>query len=91
MIEKEYPGLTVSLPLFFNNDESIDYETLTRYIKDLGTQNHISAVYSMAYNTRYKMLSDYELIELNTKIIQLSRDNNMNCYVGHPYTFNKKV
>ena len=76
--------------MFFNNDESIDYETLTRYIKDLGTQNHISAVYSMAYNTRYKMLSDYELIELNTKIIQLSRDNNMNCYVGHPYTFNKK-
>tara|TARA_B100000900_G_C20586798_1_gene719941 strand:+ start:1345 stop:2283 length:939 start_codon:yes stop_codon:yes gene_type:complete len=90
MTEKEYPGLTVSLPLFFNSDESIDYENLERYINDLAKLDHISAVYSMAYNTRYKMLDDDELLDLNIKIIQLSRDNNMDCYVGHPYIFDKK-
>ena len=44
MIDKKYPGLTVSIPLFFNQDESIDYKTLSRYLKELGIQKHISAV-----------------------------------------------
>ncbi len=90
MEDKNYPGLTVSLPLFFNSDESIDYETLIRYMSDLGSLKHISAVYSMAYNTRYKMLDDNELLDLNIRIIQLSKENNLTCYVGHPYIFDKK-
>ncbi len=90
MTVKEHHGLTVSLPLFFNTDESIDYKTLTRYIDDLATQEHISAVYSMAYNTRYKMLNDDELLNLNIRILELTKKNNINCYVGHPYIFDRK-
>jgi dihydrodipicolinate synthase/N-acetylneuraminate lyase len=89
MIDKKYPGLTVSIPLFFNQDESIDYRTLSRYLKELGKQKHISAVYSMAFNTRYRMLSDEELLNLNKEIIKLSKDNDLDCYVGHPYIFNR--
>ncbi len=89
MIEKEYPGLTVSIPLFFNKDESIDYQTLNRYIEDLGTQKHISAIYSMAYNTRYRMLSDEEVYSLNIKILELTKKNGIACYVGHPYIFDR--
>ena len=40
MIDKRYLGLTVSIPLFFNQDESIDYRTLSRYLKELGKQKH---------------------------------------------------
>ncbi len=89
MIDKRYLGLTVSIPLFFNQDESIDYRTLSRYLKELGKQKHISAVYSMAFNTRYRMLSDEELLNLNKEIIRLSKDNGLDCYVGHPYIFNR--
>lgn len=90
MTEKEYPGLTVSIPLFFNKDESIDFQTLDRYIEDLGTQKHISAVYSMAYNTRYRMLSEEEVYSLNIKILELTKKNDIACYVGHPYIFDRR-
>ena len=90
MTEKKYPGLTVSIPLFFNKDESIDFQTLNRYIEDLGTQKHISAVYSMAYNTRYRMLSEEEVYSLNIKILELTKKNDIACYVGHPYIFDRK-
>jgi len=89
MTQKEYPGLTVSIPLFFNKDESIDYQTLNRYIEDLGTQKHISAVYSMAYNTRYRMLSDEEVYSINIKILELTKKHGIECYVGHPYIFDR--
>jgi len=89
MDEKKYSGLTVSIPLFFNKDESIDYHSLDNYIKDLSSQSHISAVYSMAYNTRYRMLSDEEVLSLNKRILDITRDYNLTCYVGHPYIFNR--
>ena len=89
-MSNNWPGLTVSIPLFFNRDDSIDFETLSRYIEDLGTQKKISAIYSMAYNTRYKMLSDQELLIVNIKIIDLARLNNLKCYVGHPYIFDRQ-
>lgn len=84
------PGLTVSIPLFFNENESIDYKTLTKYIEDLGTQKYIAAIYSMAYNTRYRMLSEQEVLEVNIEILRLAKENNLVCYVGHPYIFNRQ-
>ena len=89
-MNKQHPGLTISIPLFFNQDESIDYETLARYIQDLGTQQHISAIYSMAYNTRYRMLSEKEVLELNIKVLELAKENSLVCYVGHPYVFDRE-
>jgi len=85
----EFSGLTISSPLFFKPDESIDYETLGRYLDDVCANKYISAVYSMAYNTRYRMLSDHELLELNVFIINRVKNNGHKVYVGHPYTFTR--
>jgi dihydrodipicolinate synthase/N-acetylneuraminate lyase len=90
MNNNNYPGLTISIPLFFNKDESIDYVTLSSYISDLGKQNYISAIYSMAYNTRYRMLSEHEVLELNIEVLKLAKENNLECYVGHPYVFDRR-
>ncbi len=80
----------MSIPLFFNKDESIDYTVLSRYIADLGTQNRITAIYSMAYNTRYRMLNATEVLEVNKEILSLAHKHKLNCFVGHPYVFNRR-
>lgn len=85
----DYPGLTISSPLFFNADESIDYETLDRYLADVCRNSEISAIYSMAYNTRYRMLDNSELLEVNAFIAKKVKSYGHNVYVGHPYTFSR--
>lgn len=86
-INKELPGLTISSPLFFNSDESIDYDTLGRYLDDVCANNYVSAVYSMAYNTRYRMLSNDEVLDVNRFITRRVKAYGHKVYVGHPYIF----
>ena len=88
-VDTNMPGLTISSPLFFRSDESIDYETLGRYLDDVCVNVHVSAVYAMAYNTRYRMLGPNELLDVNKFIIQKVKEYGHKVYVGHPYTFNK--
>jgi len=83
------PGLTISSPLFFNEDESIDYSTLGRYLDDVCQNEKISAVYSMAYNTRYRMLDDEEVFEVNEFIAERVDRHQKKVYVGHPYIFTR--
>ncbi|WP_415905137.1 hypothetical protein ACMXYW_02765 [Neptuniibacter sp. QD48_55] len=85
------PGLTISSPLFFYDDERIDYGTLGRYLDDVCANDNVSAVYSMAYNTRYRMLDDDEVYEVNKFIVERVKKNNKKVYVGHPYVFTSKV
>ena len=89
-MDKELPGLTISSPLFFNADESIDYDTLGRYLDDVCVNKHVSAVYSMAYNTRYRMLSDDEVLEVNRFITRRVKSRGHKVYVGHPYIFTRE-
>lgn len=88
---KDLTGLTVSVPLFFQKNEEIDYETLERYLEDVCANKMISAVYSMAYNTRYRMLTDSELLEVNRFIITKVKSYGHKVYVGHPYIFNRRT
>ena len=44
----------------------------------------------MAYNTRYRMLSEEEVYSLNIKILELTKKNDIACYVGHPYIFDRR-
>ncbi|MDA8554976.1 hypothetical protein N9K98_07165 [Luminiphilus sp.] len=85
----DFPGLTISCPLFFNSDESIDFETLERYLDNVCQNKNISAVYSMAYNTRYRMLRDDELLEVNAFVIKKVKSFGHSVYVGHPYVFTR--
>lgn len=87
--KNEFSGLTISVPLFFNQDESIDFSTLDRYLHDVCGNQHIAAIYSMAYNTRYRMLTDNEVVEVNKFITKTCTQFNKKVYIGHPYSFNR--
>lgn len=84
------PGLTISAPLFFHENEKIDFDTLGSYLNEVCKNKNISAVYSMAFNTRYRMLSDIELLEVNKFIIDCVKKHGHKVYVGHPYIFTAK-
>lgn len=84
-------GLTISCPMFFLKDERIDYGTIEKYLDDVCKNNHVSAVYSMAYNTRYRMMSDAELIEVNSFIVNTVKGYKKRVFVGHPYAFSRET
>lgn len=84
-------GLTISVPLFFNADESIDFTTLDRYLDDVCANQKISAIYSMAYNTRYRMLTDEEVYIVNSTIVNKCNFYDKDVYIGHPYSFNRNT
>jgi dihydrodipicolinate synthase/N-acetylneuraminate lyase len=88
--QKKYSGLTVSVPLFFNHDDSIDFDTLGKYLHDVCANQHIAAIYSMAYNTRYRMLSDNEVYLVNKFIVEICNEFEKNVYIGHPYSCNRQ-
>lgn len=80
----DYPGLTVSVPLFFELDGSIDFETLGCYLEDVCKNDRIYAVYAMAYNTRYRMLSISEVLEVNRFVCRVTKAHGKRVFVGHP-------
>jgi dihydrodipicolinate synthase/N-acetylneuraminate lyase len=85
----KFKGLTLSIPLFFDSQENINYKALDHYFERLKNIKYISAVYSMAYNTRYRMLDLHELLEVNIYIIEQAKRLSIPCFVGHPYSFTK--
>lgn len=89
MASVDYPGLTVSVPLFFKADECIDFEALDFYLEAVCVNSQISAIYSMAYNTRYRMLSFSEVLEINRFVIAKVLAAGHKVYVGHPYIFTR--
>ena len=84
-------GLTVSVPLFFDEYGNVDFRTLENYLHDVCENNYISALYSMAYNTRYRMLSHDETLEVNLRISKFVKSYGKKVYVGHPYVFNEQT
>ncbi len=69
----------------FLPDESIDYESLEKYIKTLYMQGG-RKFYAMAYNSRYSQLKHDEIIELNKACIEYVKklDNKNIVIVGDP-------
>ena len=57
----------------FNSDESIDYESLKKYIVLLHRQGG-KKFYVMAYNSRYSQLSKSEILKLNEFCIRTVKD-----------------
>ena len=82
------PGLTISCPLFFKEDQTINYFAIDYYLDSICKNKMISAIYSMAYNTRYRMLNDIEIYEVNKFIIKKCQKFDKRVFVGHPYSFN---
>lgn len=69
----------------FHEDESIDYESLEKYITTLYNQG-ARKFYAMAYNSRYSQLNDKEILELNEFCIKTVKSLNKNniVIVGDP-------
>ena len=69
----------------FNSDESIDYESLKKYIVLLYRQGG-RRFYVMAYNSRYSQLTNSEILELNEFCIRVVKDLDKNniIIVGDP-------
>ena len=89
-LDYDLPGLTISAPLFFNKNETINFDSLEKYLDAVCSNRNISAVYSMAYNTRYRMLSDKEVFKVNRCIIERVKPQGIDVYVGHPYIFSRQ-
>lgn len=84
-----FPGLTVSVPLFFSTDESIDFKTLGRYLEDVCKNEHIYAVYAMAFNTRYRVLDTEDVLAVNRFICKTVKGFGKQVFVGHPLQVSK--
>ena len=83
-------GLTVSVPLLLDSDYSIDYPAMENYLDKICQSEHVYAVYSMAYNTRYRMLDHSEITALNKFICSRVKAYGQRVFVGHPYVFTRK-
>lgn len=84
-LKNKIKGPIYSIITPFRKDESIDYESLEKYIKYL-YDNGGRIFYAMAFNTRYLLLSDEEIMQINAFIIKVVKKLNLNniVIVGDP-------
>lgn len=84
-LKKNLTGCFYSIFTPFLKDESIDYESLQKYLTILYNQG-ARKFYAMAYNSRYSQLSDKEILELNEFCIKTVKSLNKNniVIVGDP-------
>ena len=82
MTEIGLKGAVFSVPMFFKSDKSIDFRSLDNYLIKCLENDTVEAIFSMAYNTRYRQLNSEELFEVNKKCCQLASTYNKkgNCW-----------
>jgi dihydrodipicolinate synthase/N-acetylneuraminate lyase len=85
-MHKKYDGPVFSVPMFFNEDHSIDYRSLENYLLKISNMSCVQAIYSMSYNTRYMQLSFDEVIQVNQFISKICSDRSVSFICGHPIT-----
>ena len=79
-------GAVFSVPMFFKQDKSVDYEALKNYLIVCLKSEGVEAIFSMAYNTRYRQLTDEELFKVNKICCQLANKYDKKAIIGHSYT-----
>lgn len=79
-------GAVFSVPMFFKQDKSVDFHSLKSYLITCLKSEGVEAIFSMAYNTRYRQLTDEELFEVNKLCCQLANKYNKKAIIGHAYT-----
>jgi dihydrodipicolinate synthase/N-acetylneuraminate lyase len=83
-------GAVFSVPMFFKKDKSVDIEALKKYLIECLESEGVEAIFSMAYNTRYRQLTDVELFEVNKLCCELANKYNKKAIIGHAYTITNK-
>jgi len=78
-------SVVASVPLFFNEDESINYEDLQKYVNIIINEKHAQLLYLMAYNSRINLLSFNEVVQLNQKIREFTKGSDLKYTLCTPY------
>lgn len=78
-------SVIASVPVFFDEDENLDYSSLEKYLNIVTQENHTELLYLMAYNSRINLLSNKEVIELNHWISDFAKNNNLMYTLCPPY------
>lgn len=86
MMRKKLKGAVFSLPMFYKKNFEIDFVSLESYIKKCLESNGVECIFSMAYNTRFRQLSDDEILEISKLCCKLSQQYGKKAIIGHPYT-----
>ena len=82
----ELRGAVFSVPMFFKQDKSVDFHSLKSYLITCLKSEGVEAIFSMAYNTRYRQLTNLELFEVNKLCCELANNYNKKAIIGHAYT-----
>ena len=84
-LRQKIKGPIYSIITPFKKDESIDYESLGSYIKFM-YENGARIFYAMAFNTRYLLMTNEEIKQVNEFVIRTVKDLNKDniVIVGDP-------
>jgi dihydrodipicolinate synthase/N-acetylneuraminate lyase len=77
-------GPVFSIPMFFEKTGEVDYKSLQGYLEEVCSSSGVSAIYSMAYNTRYMQLSFEEVVAVNKLVCQIANHFSVPAIIGHP-------
>lgn len=74
-LREKIKGPVFSIITPFKKNEEIDYESLKNYIKFMYTEG-AKIFYAMAFNTRYLLMTEEEILKVNEVVIKTVKDFN---------------
>ena len=78
-------SVIASVPMFFDQFENIDFNSLDQYLDIVGEQRHTQLFYLMAYNSRVNLMDFDEVVELNKRIREAARRHSTKYTLCPPY------
>ena len=87
---KRLTGAIFSAPMFFKSNGEIDYISYENYITKCVKSEGVEVIYAMAYNTRFRQLSEEEIVKVSKITCDLANSFKKNAIIGHPYTITTK-
>ena len=87
---KRLTGAIFSAPMFFKSNGEIDYISYENYITKCVKSEGVEVIYAMAYNTRFRQLSEEEIVKVSKITCDLANSFKKKAIIGHPYTITTK-
>ena len=87
---KRLTGAIFSAPMFFKSNGEVDYTSYENYITKCVKSDGVEVIYAMAYNTRFRQLSDEEIVKVSKITCDLANSFKKKAIIGHPYTITSR-
>lgn len=87
---KRLNGAIFSAPMFFKSNGEVDYSSYENYITKCVESEGVEVIFAMAYNTRFRQLSEEEIIKVSKITCDLANSFEKKAIIGHPYTITSK-